>query len=96
MMAGQFTKDGGNELAIDMTNSGCHAIFFLSYHESLFTVQVSPSFVVSLQGPNQRRLYKDLMYDYSPLERPVGDESQTVTVELGLSLMQIMDLVRKF
>uniref|UniRef100_A0A8C3AT62 Neuronal acetylcholine receptor subunit alpha-7 n=1 Tax=Cyclopterus lumpus TaxID=8103 RepID=A0A8C3AT62_CYCLU len=46
----------------------------------------------SLQGPDQRRLYNDLMVDYNPLERPVSNDSQTLTVNLGLSLMQIMDV----
>lgn len=49
--------------------------------------------VVSVQGPNQRRLYNDLMKGYNILERPVQNDSQTLTVEFGLSLMQIMDVV---
>ncbi|XP_044210651.1 neuronal acetylcholine receptor subunit alpha-7-like [Thunnus albacares] len=61
----------------------------------LFVAVAACTVKVSLQGPNKRRLYKDLMSDYDPLERPVSDESQTVTVELGLSLMQIMDLDEK-
>ncbi|XP_070825161.1 neuronal acetylcholine receptor subunit alpha-7a [Chaetodon trifascialis] len=50
---------------------------------------------VSLQGANQRRLYKDLMTDYNPLERPVVNDSQTLTVHFGLTLMQIMDVDEK-
>ncbi|XP_035538311.1 neuronal acetylcholine receptor subunit alpha-7-like [Morone saxatilis] len=50
---------------------------------------------VSLQGPNQRRLYKDLMTDYNPLERPVVNDSQTLTVHFGLTLNQIMDVDEK-
>ncbi|XP_042263266.1 neuronal acetylcholine receptor subunit alpha-7-like isoform X2 [Thunnus maccoyii] len=61
----------------------------------LFVAVAACTVKVSLQRPNKRRLYKDLMSDYNPLERPVSDESQTVTVELGLSLMQIMDLDEK-
>lgn len=55
----------------------------------------SLSSVDSLQGENQRRLYKDLMTDYNPLVRPVSNDSQTLTVHFGFSLMQIMDVVRK-
>ncbi|CAG6012406.1 unnamed protein product, partial [Menidia menidia] len=47
---------------------------------------------VSFQGPNQRRLYNDLMRAYNPLERPVYNDSQSLTVHFGLSLMQIMDV----
>ncbi|KAM9366746.1 neuronal acetylcholine receptor subunit alpha-7-like [Symphorus nematophorus] len=50
---------------------------------------------VSLQGPNQRRLYKDLMTNYNPLERPVSNDSENVTVHFSLTLMQIMDVDEK-
>lgn len=50
---------------------------------------------VSLQGPNQRRLYSDLMKSHNPLVRPVANDSESLTVQFGLSLMQIIDLVRK-
>ncbi|KAM8763046.1 neuronal acetylcholine receptor subunit alpha-7a isoform 1-T1 [Acanthopagrus schlegelii] len=49
----------------------------------------------SLQGENQRRLYRDLMADYNPLVRPVANDSQTLTVQFGFSLMQIMDVDEK-
>ncbi|XP_034534742.1 neuronal acetylcholine receptor subunit alpha-7a [Notolabrus celidotus] len=49
----------------------------------------------SLQGPNQQRLYKDLMQGYNPLVRPVQNDSQTLTVNFGLTLMQIMDVDEK-
>ncbi|KAF1392579.1 hypothetical protein PFLUV_G00029530 [Perca fluviatilis] len=47
---------------------------------------------VSLQGPDQRKLYNDLMAGYNPLVRPVSNDSQTLTVQFGLTLMQIMDV----
>ncbi|KAL6113495.1 chrfam7a [Pungitius sinensis] len=50
---------------------------------------------VSLQGPGQRRLYRDLMTDYNPLERPVPNDSQNLTVELGINLIQILDVDEK-
>uniref|UniRef100_A0A668A217 Neuronal acetylcholine receptor subunit alpha-7 n=1 Tax=Myripristis murdjan TaxID=586833 RepID=A0A668A217_9TELE len=53
------------------------------------------SSAVSLQGENQRRLYRDLMADYNPLERPVFNDSHTLTVHFSFSLMQIMDVDEK-
>uniref|UniRef100_A0A665UZH1 Neuronal acetylcholine receptor subunit alpha-7-like n=1 Tax=Echeneis naucrates TaxID=173247 RepID=A0A665UZH1_ECHNA len=50
---------------------------------------------VSLQGANEQRLYKDLLMSYNPLVRPVDNDSQILTVELGLSLMQILDVDEK-
>ncbi|AWP01253.1 putative neuronal acetylcholine receptor subunit alpha-7 [Scophthalmus maximus] len=50
---------------------------------------------VSHQGANQRRLYQDLMTGYNSLERPVSDDTQVLTVNFGLSLMQIMDVDEK-
>ncbi|KAJ8249251.1 hypothetical protein GJAV_G00232790 [Gymnothorax javanicus] len=50
---------------------------------------------VSLQGANQRRLYQDLMSDYNPLERPVLNDSHSLTVNFSFSLMQIMDVDEK-
>ncbi|MEE6502913.1 hypothetical protein FKM82_004679 [Ascaphus truei] len=48
---------------------------------------------VSLQGEYQRKLYKELLKNYNPLERPVANDSHPLTVYFGLSLMQIMDVV---
>ncbi|XP_052453219.1 neuronal acetylcholine receptor subunit alpha-7 [Carassius gibelio] len=50
---------------------------------------------VSLQGEHQRRLYKDLMRNYNPLERPVYNDSHSLTVKFSFSLMQIMDVDEK-
>ncbi|XP_026866484.2 neuronal acetylcholine receptor subunit alpha-7-like isoform X2 [Electrophorus electricus] len=50
---------------------------------------------VSLQGEHQRRLYSDLMRDYNPLERPVFNDTHTLTVNFSLSLMQIIDVDEK-
>ncbi|XP_069480855.1 neuronal acetylcholine receptor subunit alpha-7 [Ambystoma mexicanum] len=50
---------------------------------------------VSLQGEYQRRLYKELLKNYNPLERPVANDSHPLTVTFGLSLMQIMDVDEK-
>lgn len=53
------------------------------------------AFRVSEQGPNQKRLYRDLMVNYSTLERPVKNDSETLTVEFGINVMQIMDVDEK-
>uniref|UniRef100_A0A8C5HTL0 Neuronal acetylcholine receptor subunit alpha-7 n=1 Tax=Gouania willdenowi TaxID=441366 RepID=A0A8C5HTL0_GOUWI len=50
---------------------------------------------ISLQGPNQRRLLRELLVSYNSLERPVVNDSDTITVQLTLSLMQIIDVDEK-
>ncbi|XP_020774809.1 neuronal acetylcholine receptor subunit alpha-7 [Boleophthalmus pectinirostris] len=50
---------------------------------------------VSLQGLHQRRLYTDLMKNYNPLERPVYNDSHSLTVHFSFSLLQIMDVDEK-
>ena len=47
----------------------------------------------SLQGEYQRRLYKELMANYNRLERPVVNDSSAILVELGMTLLQIIDVV---
>lgn len=54
------------------------------------------SFIVSLQGPHQRSLLKNLLKDYNRMERPVANDSQPLTVVFTLSLIQIMDVVSLF
>ncbi|XP_020493359.1 neuronal acetylcholine receptor subunit alpha-7 [Labrus bergylta] len=49
----------------------------------------------SFQGPNQQRLYENLMQQYNPLVRPVQNDSQKLTVNFGLTLLQIMDVDEK-
>ena len=48
---------------------------------------------MSLQGEFQRKLYKELVKNYNPLERPVANDSLPLTVYFSLSLLQIMDVV---
>uniref|UniRef100_A0A803WAF4 Cholinergic receptor nicotinic alpha 7 subunit n=1 Tax=Ficedula albicollis TaxID=59894 RepID=A0A803WAF4_FICAL len=50
-------------------------------------------FKVSQQGESQRRLYRELLRNYSRLERPVVNDSQPLVVELRLSLLQIIDVI---
>lgn len=50
---------------------------------------------VSLQGPNTKRLYNDLMTGYNTMVRPVANDSENLTVKFGVTLRQIIDLVRE-
>merc|ERR1719422_2874142 len=52
-------------------------------------------FSESRGGSHERRLLNDLMNSYQKLERPVINESNAVTVKLGLTLQQIMDVDEK-
>ena len=45
-------------------------------------------------GSHERRLLNDLMNHYQKLERPVVNESLAVTLKFGLTLQQILDVVR--
>ncbi|KAK5925018.1 hypothetical protein CgunFtcFv8_017579 [Champsocephalus gunnari] len=49
----------------------------------------------SLQGVHQRKLYKELLANYNRLERPVVNDSAPILVELGLTLLQIIDVDEK-
>uniref|UniRef100_A0A8D2ZMV3 Neuronal acetylcholine receptor subunit alpha-7 n=2 Tax=Scophthalmus maximus TaxID=52904 RepID=A0A8D2ZMV3_SCOMX len=50
---------------------------------------------VSLQGPHQRNLLKNLLKDYNRMERPVANDSHPLTVHFSLSLIQVMDVDEK-
>ena len=45
-------------------------------------------------GPHERRLLNDLLEKYNDLERPVFNESEALTLKFGLTLQQIIDVVR--
>lgn len=47
-----------------------------------------------LGGPNERRLLNDLLEHYNTLERPVFNESEPLQLMFGLTLQQIIDVVR--
>lgn len=46
-------------------------------------------------NPDAKRLYDDLMSSYNRLIRPVVNNSDTLTVKLGLKLSQLIDVVSK-
>ncbi|KAM7424512.1 hypothetical protein PAMA_000721 [Pampus argenteus] len=66
-----------------------------SVHFLLFVAVSACAVKVSLQSPNKERLYNNLMKSYNRMTRPVLNDSQPLTVHLGLSLMQIMDVDEK-
>ncbi|XP_034016775.1 cholinergic receptor, nicotinic, alpha 11 isoform X1 [Thalassophryne amazonica] len=61
----------------------------------LFALLLSALIHVSLQGPHQRNLLKNLLKDYNRMERPVANDSHPLTVVFSLSLLQIMDVDEK-
>ncbi|KAJ8383790.1 hypothetical protein AAFF_G00214770 [Aldrovandia affinis] len=50
---------------------------------------------VSVQGPHQRHLLKELLKDYNRMERPVANDSLPLTVKFSMILAQIMDVDEK-
>ena len=51
-------------------------------------------FVETDGGEYERTLLQDLLRYYNSLERPVFNESDAVELQLGLTLQQIIDVVR--
>uniref|UniRef100_A0A8C6TNP9 Neuronal acetylcholine receptor subunit alpha-7 n=1 Tax=Neogobius melanostomus TaxID=47308 RepID=A0A8C6TNP9_9GOBI len=66
---------------------------FYAFHPLSLCLQ--PMLLLSVQGPHQRLLLKELLRDYNPMERPVGNDSQTLTVHFSFTLMQVMDVDEK-
>lgn len=44
-------------------------------------------------NPDAKRLYDDLLSNYNRLIRPVGNNSDRLTVKMGLRLSQLIDIV---
>ena len=60
--------------------------------------QTAVSFITGAEvhcGTGERKLLNDLMTFYQKLERPVANESEAVQLRFGLTLQQIMDVVRE-
>lgn len=47
-------------------------------------------------NPEAKRLYDDLLSNYNRLIRPVGNNSDRLTVKMGLRLSQLIDIVSNF
>lgn len=80
---------------------GRHSCRTASSHYYLSTVCSSLILAVTLvvnfcpagANPDAKRLYDDLLSHYNRLIRPVSNNSEVVTVRLGLHLSQLIDLV---
>lgn len=48
-----------------------------------------------IANQDSRRLYDDLIGDYNRLVRPVGNNSEKLTVYMGVKLTQILDVDEK-
>jgi len=51
-------------------------------------------FSLASANPHAKKLYEDLLSEYNRLIRPVSNNSDKLTVKLGLKLSQLMDVVR--
>jgi hypothetical protein len=47
----------------------------------------------TVANPEAKRLYDDLLSNYNRLIRPVGNNSDRLTVKMGLRLSQLIDVV---
>ena len=56
----------------------------------------NPGLVGVNANPDAKRLYDDLLSNYNRLIRPVINHTEKVTVKLGVSLSQIVELVSFF
>ncbi|KOB77506.1 Nicotinic acetylcholine receptor alpha 1 subunit [Operophtera brumata] len=48
---------------------------------------------LSVANPEAKRLYDDLLSNYNRLIRPVGNNSDRLTVKMGLRLSQLIDVL---
>uniref|UniRef100_A0A3B5BM28 Neuronal acetylcholine receptor subunit alpha-7-like n=1 Tax=Stegastes partitus TaxID=144197 RepID=A0A3B5BM28_9TELE len=62
---------------------------------ALWLLMLATLLRVSVQGPHQRFLLRELLRDYNPMERPVANDSQPLTVQFSFTLMQVMDVDEK-
>ncbi|TWW67742.1 neuronal acetylcholine receptor subunit alpha-7-like isoform X1 [Takifugu flavidus] len=65
------------------------------WNVQIFLMVLAFSIKDTVQGPTEERLYEHLLRRYNSMIRPVANDSETLTVRLGLSLMQIMDVDEK-
>ena len=49
--------------------------------------------VLTDANPHAKRLYDDLLNNYNRLIRPVSNNTEKLTVKLGLKLSQLIDVV---
>lgn len=70
-----------------------HNIYPLSRMAFTSFIMLSLLIAETLCNPDAKRLYDDLMSSYNSLIRPVGNNSDRVTVKIGLKLSQLVDVV---
>ena len=51
------------------------------------------AFVIVTSNPDSKRLYAELLSTYNKVVRPVGNNSDRLTIKLGLKLSQLIDVV---
>lgn len=54
---------------------------------------IALQFAIGKANPDSKRLYDDLLSNYNRLIRPVGNNSDRLTVKMGLRLSQLIDVV---
>lgn len=59
----------------------------------LVAVFIALQFIIVKANPDSKRLYDDLLSNYNRLIRPVGNNSDRLTVKMGLRLSQLIDVV---
>ncbi|XP_057690448.1 neuronal acetylcholine receptor subunit alpha-7-like isoform X2 [Corythoichthys intestinalis] len=62
---------------------------------ALWLLTLATQLPETTQGPQQRFLLRELLRDYNPMERPVANDSHTLTVHFSITLMQVMDVDEK-
>ncbi len=67
---------------------------FLPSSMKLFRYLWSVLLLPVLGNPHAKRLYDDLLNNYNLLIRPVSNNTEKLTVRLGLKLSQLIDVVR--
>ena len=70
----------------------CYHCSFISKYSDFIEKEIRGDLV---GGPDQRRLLDFLVKEkqHNPLERPVKNESQTISVKMNLALQQIINFV---
>ncbi|XP_077384227.1 neuronal acetylcholine receptor subunit alpha-7-like isoform X1 [Festucalex cinctus] len=62
---------------------------------ALWLLTLATQLPETTQGPHQRFLLRELLRDYNPMERPVANDSHSLTVHFSITLMQVMDVDEK-
>ncbi|KAJ8378603.1 hypothetical protein AAFF_G00238150 [Aldrovandia affinis] len=89
-------RKGGRVVLCGQGSVGTHSTQMNMWQSvALLLIGVSALIQVSVQGPHQRTLLKELLKDYNRMERPVANDSHPLTVNISMILVQIMDVDEK-